>query len=122
MNLPFGQVPPVPKLDPLTLAITAAIVGALAGVAAFLRTAQHVTWRALISAALNAAALGSGMAMLLFSYFKDNTWFLLGLCLLSGLGGMTLLGFVLAIIRKGGVYVDVHLPQTKEDRPDEHTS
>ena len=110
------------KLDPVTLAITAAVVGALAGVAAALRTTGQITWRAVLSAGLNSAALGSGMAMLLFTYFKDNTWFLLGLCLLSGLGGMTLLGFVLAIIKKGGVYVDIHLPQTKEDRPDEHTS
>ena len=110
------------KLDPLTLAVTAAVVGALAGVAALLRSTSQLTWRMLLSAALNSGALGAGMAMLLFTYFKDNTWFLLGLCLLAGLGGMTLLGFVLAILKKGGVYVDIHLPQTKEDKPHEHKS
>jgi len=59
------------------------------------------------------------MAILLFTYFKDNTWFLLGLCLLSGLGGMTLLGFVLAILKKGGVHVDINLNQNK-DHPNEN--
>jgi len=114
---------PDSKLDPLTLAITAAVVGALAGVAAVLRTSQALTWRILISAGLNSGALGAGMAMLLFTYFKDNTWFLLGLCLLAGLGGMTLGGFILQIIKKGGIYVDVHLPQTKpEDHTNDHKS
>jgi hypothetical protein len=110
------------KLDPLTLAITAAVIGALAGVAALLRSTSILTWRMVLSAGLNSAALGAGMAMLLFTYFKDNTWFLLGLCLLSGLGGMTLLGFVLHLLKKGGVYVDIHLPHEKEDHTHEHKS
>lgn len=106
------------RLDPLTLFITAAVVGALAGVAALLRSSRDITWRVLLSAALNAGALGAGMAMLLFTYFKDNTWFLLGLCLLAGLGGMTLLGFLLAIIKKGGMIINIKLPQTSEDSED----
>lgn len=103
------------RLDPLTLVITAAIIGALAGVAALLRSTKALTWRVVLSAALNSGALGAGMAMLLFTYFKDNTWFLLGLCLLAGLGGMTLLGFIIAVCKKGGLVVDIKLPQTHEE-------
>lgn len=95
------------KLDPITLMATAAVVGALAGLAALLRSSTALTVRNVVSALLNSSALGAGLAMLLFAYFQDNTWFLLGLCLLAGLGGMTILGFLLAMLRTGGV--DVHV-------------
>lgn len=106
------------KLDPVTLAIAATVVGALAGVGALLRSTKELTARALLSAAINSGALGGGLAMLLFSYFKDNTWFLLGLCLLAGLGGMTLVGFILTLFRQGGVNVDVKINKKHRDEED----
>lgn len=104
------------RLDPVTLVITAFVIGALAGAASLLRSARELTWRAVLSAILNSGALGAGIAMLLFTYFKDNTWFLLGLCLLAGLGGMTVFGFLVTVLQKGGINVDIQLkPDGEED-------
>ncbi len=92
-------------LDPLTLFLAAFFISAMAGVAALLRSSKELTWRAICSAALNSGALGTAMALVLFAWFKDNTWFLLGLCMLAGLGGMTLVGFILKVLEQGGINV-----------------
>lgn len=111
------------KLSPITLFTTAFVISALAGVAALLRSTKELTVRMVVSAILNSGALGLGLALLLFTYFKENTWFLLGLCILAGLGGMTVLGFVLWLFKQGGA--DVHISFTKkkkdpEPEPEEH--
>lgn len=103
------QPAPQNQLDPLWLFILAFSVAAMAGVARLLRTSQLITFRLFLSAILNSGALGLCMALLLFTWFKDNTWFLLGLCLLAGLGGMTALGFILSILRQGGITLDIHV-------------
>jgi hypothetical protein len=110
------------RLDPITLFLTAFGISALAGVAALLRTSQVLSARALVSAGLNAGAVGMGIALVLFTYFKDNTWFLLGVCLLAGLGGMTCLGFILAVIQKGGVAIKVNIDPAESDAPGKSSS
>lgn len=106
------------KLDPIALFIAAFLISAMSGVAALLRTPQALTIRALLSAFLNAGAIGLAIAMVLFTYFKDNTWFLLGLCMLAGLGGMTLIGFLIAVARQGGLNVRVDIRQKGDDDED----
>jgi hypothetical protein len=105
--------------DPISLAVTAFIAAGLAGVAALLRTSTKLTVRTVLSALLNAGALGAGLAMLLFTWLGDNTWFLIGLCMLAGLGGMTALGFVLAVIRQGGVNLHIDVRQDDEKGDDD---
>lgn len=95
--------------DPVWLFLAAFSVSAMAGVASLLRTSKELTIRVVLSAILNSGALGLCIALLLFTYFKDNTWFLLGLCMLAGLGGMTVLGFILYLVRKGGIKLDIHV-------------
>ena len=107
------------QLDPLWLFVLAFIIAAMAGVATVLRTVEKITVRVILSAILNSGALGLCIALILFTWCKDNTWFLLGLCLLAGLGGMTALGFLLMIVRvflgRGGldVHIDV-MPKMKD--------
>ena len=108
-RLEGGHMPD--RLDPVTLFVTAFTISAMAGVAALLRTNKSLTIRIVASAALNSGALGMGIALVLFTVFKENTWFLLGLCLLAGLGGMTFLGIVLTIFRQGGFNVNVKVPR-----------
>lgn len=111
------------RLDPITLFLTAFGISALAGVAALLRTTKELSARTLISAGLNAGAIGMAIALVLFTYFKDNTWFLLGLCLLAGLGGMTCFGFILAILEKGGINIRVNIkPEGDQKREGEDTN
>jgi hypothetical protein len=107
------------RLDPISLVITAFITAGLAGVAALLRAKTELSVRTVLSALLNAGALGAGLARVLFTWLGDNTWFLLGLCLLAGLGGMTALGFVLAIIRQGGINLNIKVQKDSEDVNDD---
>jgi len=100
---------PSNQLDPLYLFIIAFFISAMAGVAALLQTSKAITARLLIGALLNSGALGLGIALVLFTWCKDNTWFLLGLCLFAGLGGMTAFGFVIALIRQGGVTLNIRV-------------
>ena len=111
------------QLNPLWLFILAFMIAALAGVATVIRTVERITVRVVTTAILNSGALGLSIALILFTWCKDNTWFLLGLCLLAGLGGMTALGFVLMMVRvlvgRGGL--DVHIdvsPKMKDPEVD----
>ena len=114
------------QLDPLWLFILAFMIAALAGVATVLRTVERITFRVILTAILNSGALGLCIALILFTWCKDNTWFLLGLCLLAGLGGMTALGFVLMVVRTflGHGHLNIHVdvtPDTNKELPDDPT-
>jgi hypothetical protein len=96
-----------PGLDPCYLFFLAFVISALAGLGNLLRSDKRLTTRLMISAVLNSGALGLVVSMLLYSWFKDNTWFLLGLCLLAGLSGASILNFIVMIIRRGGADIEI---------------
>lgn len=105
------------KLEPLTFFLICFAITAMAGVAAFLRSGKEVTVRGVISVILNTGIMGLGIALLLFNYFQDNAYFLVGLCILAGLGGMTLVGFFLAIFKQGGLQITLK-PGSEEEQDD----
>ena len=109
---------PPQEIDPVYLFVTAFLVAGMAGVAALLRTSKTITLRLFMSALLNAGALGLGIAFFLFNYCKDSRWFLLGICLFAGLGGMTALGFFMLLFREG-LRLDIHVKGPKEGDLDE---
>jgi hypothetical protein len=95
------------KLDPLWIFLISFVISALAGVAALLRSSQEITARTVMSVILNTGILGLGISMLLFTYFKDNAYFLIGLCVFAGLGGLTFVGFILQVVKQGGIDITV---------------
>lgn len=95
------------KLDPLTLFVLSFLISSLAGVAALLRSSQELTVRTILSVILNTGILGLGISLLLFTYFKDNAYFLIGLSVFAGLGGLTFVGFILQVFKQGGVDITV---------------
>lgn len=104
------------KFDPLLIFFSAFTLSALAGVAALLRSRQELTVRTVFSVILNTGVLGLAICLLLFTYYKDNACFLVGLCGFAGLGGLTFMGFILQVLKQGGVSIQVTpLVETKED-------
>ena len=74
-------------------------IASLAGLAALLRSGKPLTTRAVVSAVLNSGIMGFVIAALWYSYFQGNTYFLIGLSALAGLGGTTLVDFCIQILK-----------------------
>jgi hypothetical protein len=94
-------------LNPLYVFITAFIIAGLGGLAALLRSKNVITWRTALSALLSSGLMGLTAALLWYNYFEGqkNIYFLLGLCGLMGLGGVTVIDFFLRIAKKGGLNI-----------------
>jgi hypothetical protein len=97
------------QFNPVQFLLSAASVASFAGLAALLRSGRRVTWLAVLSAMLNSALVGLAIATLWFTKFRDanDPYFLIGVCILAGLGGNTLLEFGLAVLRNGGININV---------------
>lgn len=88
-------------IDPLWLLLILGPIGSLAGVAALLRSGQKLDKRAFFSAVLNSALFAIVVAVGIYHYFgTDKIWLVIGLSILSGLGGVTLLDFSLSLLRE----------------------
>lgn len=105
-------------MDPCYLFLLAFSISALAGLGNLLRNDRPLGARIVFSTILNSGALGLVVGMLLYTWFKDNTWFLLGLCLLAGLSGTSILNFLVMIIRRGGADIEIIIAPKREQ---EHT-
>lgn len=51
---------------------------------------------------MNSGILGLGIALLWYAKYQDNVYFLIGLCLIAGLGGQATIDLVLDTIKKSG--------------------
>lgn len=91
------EQPPNP-FSPLLAALAMFPLGALAGLAALLRSEAELTRRAVMSATLNSALLSGAMAALIFWKFGDTQiWLASGISVLAGLGGNTAIGIMLQV-------------------------
>lgn len=91
------------KLSPLLVFASAFGVSSFAGLAALLRAGKKVEPIAVVSAILNSGMLGLAIALVWYTKFQDNIYFLIGICVLAGLGGATLVDFVVAAFKSGGI-------------------
>jgi uncharacterized membrane-anchored protein len=81
------------------------LVAAAAGFASLLRTAVKLTWISVFSALLNSGLVGLSISLLWYHKFHDNLYFLVGLCIIAGLGGATTVDFLLKAFMAGGLSV-----------------
>jgi hypothetical protein len=95
------------QINPIGVFISSFGVAAFAGLAALLRTGTKLSVVTVLSQLLNSGLLGLGISLLWYTKFQDNIYFLVGVCLLAGLGGMTTVEFVLQAIRKGGFSINL---------------
>lgn len=97
------------RISPLNVLISAFGVSSFAGLAALLRAGKKVNVGAVVSAMLNSGMMGLAIASLWYTKFQDNIYFLIGICILAGLGGATLVEFAIQFfiqaLKSGGVSI-----------------
>lgn len=90
---------------------SAFFVSALSGLVALLRSGEKLTGPSVASATLNSGLLGLGISLIWFLKFRENSYFLIGICVMAGLGGMSTVDLALSIFRK---LVGTVFPEKKE--------
>lgn len=94
-----------------SLSIFAASFGcaAFAGLATLLRFASKLTRLKVVSTLLNSGFLGLAIALLWFREFErnENIYGLVGICVLSGMGGSTLTDAVISLLGAGGIRINI---------------
>lgn len=77
-------------------------VTSLAGLAQLLRSGKELDKRSVCSAILYSGLTGVGIAAMMIHYFGAENWaMILGVSVLSGLGGTSATDFVVLFLRKG---------------------
>lgn len=75
-------------------------ISSLAGLAALLRSDEPITWRAGLSATLNSGLFSLCIGSLMLHKFGEDGWMLiLGVSVLSGLGGNAALYFGIELLK-----------------------
>lgn len=112
--------------DPVRLVSYTFAASSLAGLAALLRSGQEITPRQLAAATLSAGLLGAGIMLVWWDWMDGRyPWFMLGVSLLAGLGGVNMLEFVIQLVQSAArAYVmraadNLPLPDIS-DRHDTH--
>lgn len=96
---------------------------AFAGLATLLRFASKLTRLKVISTMLNSGFLGLAIALLWFRQFEEskNIYGLVGICVLSGMGGSTLTDALISLLGAGGIRINIiherdnHNEQNRDD-------
>ena len=102
-----------PAIDELVFSVSifAASFGcaAFAGLATFLRFTKKITKLRLVSTMLNAGFLGLAISLLWYKNFQEdkNIYSLVGICVLSGMGGSTLTDAVISLLGAGGLRINI---------------
>lgn len=86
--------------DPWVTGLLAFFGASFAGLATQLRSGVPLTSRAVFAAMLNSGFIGTIIALLGFRTFADNLPYLIGLSLLAGIGGASVLDFFLLLIKQ----------------------
>ncbi len=98
------------------LGILAFFGASLAGLAAHLRSGKELGWRAVTAAVLNSGLVGLIIFLIGFRVFHDDLAYLIGMSLLSGIGGATLLDFALQLVKRGlGIRISIDQPQQRKE-------
>jgi hypothetical protein len=95
------------KITPLQVFMACFGLASLGGLTALLRSGRPLTVRTLTAAVLYSGLMGVIIGLVWYNYFdgQNNVFFLMGVSGLAGLGGTTLLDFVVQLISKGGVNI-----------------
>lgn len=87
-------------MDTILIFLTSFVVAALAGFASLLRSGSPLTKVGILSSFLNSGLLGLSMSLLWYETFRENIYFLVGLSVLSGLGGNLTIDLALNLLKR----------------------
>ena len=82
---------------------------AFAGLATLLRFAKKLTKLKIVSTMLNSGFLGLAISLMWFREFEknENIYGLIGICVLSGMGGSTLTDALISLLGAGGIKINI---------------
>lgn len=105
------------RLSPLEVFIACFGISSLAGLAELLRSGRPLTLRELASSLLYSGVFGLVIGLLWYNYFggHNNLYFLIGVSGLAGLGGISLLDFIVQGVSKG---FNIRITSGRRDRDD----
>lgn len=101
--------------DTLTICALSALVSALSGVAALMRTEPAWTYGKLWMVVMNSGLLGLGLSLVWWESFSTNPNVLVGICILIGLGGQPMLEVILSLLQKGALRIAMKDQSLKVD-------
>ena len=109
------------KLSPFQVILACLALSSVGGLAALLRSGAHLCWRSIFAAMLYSGVFGVVYGLIWFNYFDggdQNYFFLIGSSGLIGLGGTTLIDFIVQVIAKGGINIVIHPKDDDEKEED----
>lgn len=86
--------------DPVAVGIMAFLGASFSGLATQLKHGKTLTLRSISAAMLNSGFIGIIIFLLGYKMFIDNLPYLIGMSLLAGIGGSTILEFIIVMIKK----------------------
>ncbi|SEO64210.1 hypothetical protein SAMN05216316_0689 [Nitrosovibrio sp. Nv6] len=86
--------------DSLLLAALAFFGASFAGLATQLRSGNTLTRRTVAATMLNSGFIGAIIALLGYQTFAEDLPYLMGMSLLAGIGGATILDFALLLLKR----------------------
>ena len=112
------------RMTPLQVFFACFTIASFGGLASLLRSGQTLTKRSVATAMLYSGIFGLVIGLVWFQFFngKDNVFFLIGVSGLAGLGGTTLLDFIVQLVSKGGVSIIVRTKSNGERKNDRDKS
>jgi hypothetical protein len=118
MHQPGKEAKPMQddRFSPIQLLISCFGVSSLAGIAQAVRRGEPVHIRKLVGTGLYSGMTGLIVGMLLYQHLGDQNYILLlGVSGLAGLGGSTVLDFVLNAWAGGGIKIIVSQAEADDD-------
>ena len=86
--------------EPWVIGMLAFLGASFAGLSQQLRAGKELTWRAIAAAMLNSGFIGAILALIGYKTFADNLPYLIGISLLAGIGGASMLDFLLLMLKQ----------------------
>lgn len=104
------------KWQSIYVLLSAFAISSLGGLAALLRSHKPLNLRTVLSALLYSGMMGLIIALMWYNVFagRENLYFLLGVSGLAGIGGVTVVDFIVQVFKRGGLNVRIE-PKDGED-------
>ncbi len=108
------------KLSLWTTCVSTLSIASFAGLAALLRSKKVLTPRNVFSAMMNSGIVGMVVGLTWYQMFdgQEHVLFMICVSALAGLGGTSLLDFLLTVIQGHGVNITIRLPEKSDDDPE----
>lgn len=99
------------KLAPLHIFLSAFAISSIGGLAALLRSKKQISARTIFSALLYSGMTGLIIALMWYEFFdgQGNIYFLLGVSGLAGIGGATIIDFIVQLFKTGKIWTLVKI-------------